>query len=219
MILQPAHSFNFTRLFKQSIRLPLPVSHGNLTFIPTQYPKTTSRGQSDSRPYYGPVQLIREGKITDSDLRYRGLISFRADGSKKKVVIVSLNPGHSGVYELRDKDGNLVSSTVLQVGGESQDLLKCSQCTMKFCAPFTKKHIFVISTEKDTAWKSSYNFLSALSGVCLAMTGFILFVKRYPSSTISKLRARFRRRRKPVVNPPRVNIHVRISWQSNTLYI
>lgn len=138
MILQPAHSFNFTRLIKQSISLPLPVSHGNLTFIPTQYPKTTSLDQSDSRRYYGPVQLIREGKITDSDLRYKGLISFRVDGSNKQVVIVSLTPGHSGVYEIRDKDGNLVSTTVLQVGGESQDLLKCSQCTMKFCAPFTK---------------------------------------------------------------------------------
>ncbi|XP_011608972.2 uncharacterized protein [Takifugu rubripes] len=171
-----AHSFNFTRLIKQSMSLPLPVSHGNLIFIPTQYPKTTSLDESDPGPYYGPVQLIREGKITDSDLRYKGLISFRVDGSKKEVVIVSLTPGHSGVYEIRDKDGNLVSSTVLQVG------------------------------EKQNKWKSFYNSISASSGVFVAMTGFILFVKRYPASTISQLRARFRRRRKPVVNPPRVNI-------------
>ncbi|TNM98759.1 hypothetical protein fugu_013323 [Takifugu bimaculatus] len=172
-----AHSFNFTRLIKQSMSLPLPVSHGNLIFIPTQYPKTTSLDESDPGPYYGPVQLIREGKITDSDLRYKGLISFRVDGSKKEVVIVSLTPGHSGVYEIRDKDGNLVSSTVLQVG------------------------------EKQNKWKSFYNSISASSGVIVAMTGFILFVKRYPASTIAQLRARFRRRRKPVVNPPRVNIH------------
>lgn len=141
MILQPAHSFNFTRLIKQSISLPLPVSHGSLTFIPTQYPKTTSRYQSDHRPYYGPVQLIREGKITDSDLRYKGLISYRVDGSNKEVVIGSLTPRHSGVYEIRDKDGNLVSSTVLQVSGESRDLLKCSQCAMKSCPLFTKTHL------------------------------------------------------------------------------
>lgn len=141
MILQPAHSFNFTRFSKQSISLPLPVSHGNLTFIPTQHPKKTSFDKYNPRPYYGPVQLIHGGKITDSDLRYKGLISFRMDGSTKKVVIVSLTPRHSGVYEIRDKDGNLVSSTVLQVGGESQDLLKCSQCTMKFSSFHKKTHL------------------------------------------------------------------------------
>lgn len=118
--LQLAHSFRFSRFIKESINLSLPVSHGNLTFIPKYY------DQSNPKPHYGPAQLIHDGNITNSDLRYRGLISFRGNGSNKEVIIVSLKSSHSGIYEIRDRSGNLVSSTVLQVDGESQDALKCS---------------------------------------------------------------------------------------------
>lgn len=121
LTLQPAHSFHFSRLIKESINLPLPVSHGILTFIPTKY-----YDESDSMPHYGPAQLIYHGKITNSDVRYRDLISFRGNGSNKEVIIVGLKSSHSGIYELRDRNDNLVSSTVLQVAGESQDAFKCS---------------------------------------------------------------------------------------------
>lgn len=103
------------------MNLPLPVSHGNLTFFPAKYYE-----QSNPRPHYGPVQLIHDGKVTNSDLRYRGLISLRGNGSNQEVIIVSLTSSHSGIYEIRDRSGNLVSSTVLQVGGESHDALNCS---------------------------------------------------------------------------------------------
>lgn len=98
------------------MNLPFPVPRGNLMFIPAQY-----LTQSNPEPHHVPARLIKEGKITGTDMRYRGLISFRANGSSKEVVIESLTLGHSGVYEIRDGKQYLVSSTVLEVNGERQD--------------------------------------------------------------------------------------------------
>lgn len=115
------HSFNITRLTKESLNLPLflPVPHAHLIFTPTRYPDESSLGPFDPKPPRGPVQLIREGQITDHDLRYRGLISVGRNGSIYEVVIARLTSRHDGVYEIRDGDGNLVSSTFVQVIGES----------------------------------------------------------------------------------------------------
>lgn len=114
------HSFNVTRFTKESLNLPLflPVPHAHLIFTPTRYPDESSLGPFDPKPPRGPVQLIREGQITDHDMRYRGLISLGRNGTVNEVVIARLTSRHNGLYEIRDGDGNLVSSTILQVIGE-----------------------------------------------------------------------------------------------------
>lgn len=116
------HSFNVTRFTKESLNLPLflPIPHAHLIFIPTRSPDDSSLGPFDPKPPRGPVQLIREGHITDYDMRYRGLISLGRNGTVNEVVIGRLTSRHDGVYEIRDEDGNLVSSTLLQVIGECQ---------------------------------------------------------------------------------------------------
>lgn len=77
-------------------------------------------------PQYGPAQLIHNGKVTNSDVRFRNLISVRGNGFNKEVIITSLKSSHSGKYEVRDRSDNLVSTTMLQVDGEPQDAWKCS---------------------------------------------------------------------------------------------
>lgn len=111
------HSFNVTRFTKESLNLPLflPVPHTHLIFFPTRRPDESSPGFFDPKPY---VQLISDGYITDNDMRYRGLISIGRNGSVNEVVIARLTSANEGVYEIRDRDGNLVSSTILQVIGE-----------------------------------------------------------------------------------------------------
>lgn len=113
------HSFNITRFTKESIILPLflPLAHAHLIFTPGHFPDESSLGPFDPKPPRGPVQLIREGQITDHDLRYRGIISLSRNGSIYEVVIARLTSRHDGLYEVKDRNGNLVSSTYLHVIG------------------------------------------------------------------------------------------------------
>lgn len=114
------HFFNVTRFTKESLNLPLflPVPHAHLIFTPTQYPDESSLGPFDPKPPRGPVHLLREGQITDHDMRYRGLISLGRNGSMNEIAIARLTSRHSGLYEVRDGDGNIVSSTWLYVTGK-----------------------------------------------------------------------------------------------------
>ncbi|CAJ1058529.1 uncharacterized protein LOC121516486 isoform X1 [Xyrichtys novacula] len=172
------HSFNVTRFTKESLNLPLflPVPHAHLIFIPTRYPDESSLGPFDPKPPRGPVQLMREGHITDYDMRYRGLISLGRNGSMNEVVIVRLTPRHDGVYEIRDEGGNLVSSTLLQV------------------------------IEKGGRWRALLKSITVPSGMFVSLAGFILFMKRYPSCSLSQFIPGLRSNRTPPNNPPRVNI-------------
>lgn len=124
---QPGRSFNVTRFTKESLNLPLylPVSYAHLIFTPTRYPDESSLGPFDPKPPRSPVHLMREGQISDHDLRYRGLVSLGRNGTVNEVIIARLTSRHDGVYEIRDGDGNLVSSTLLQVIGEWQDTFQC----------------------------------------------------------------------------------------------
>lgn len=83
---------------------------------------------------------MREGQITDHDMRYRGLVSLGRNGSVNEVVIARLTSRHDGVYEVKDRDGNLVSSTSLQVIGKCCEIfwsdylyrsIKCSRTAKK----------------------------------------------------------------------------------------
>lgn len=127
------HSFIITRFTKESLNLPLflPVPDTQLIFSPTPHPDESSLGPDDPKPH---VQLIRDGHITNSDMRYRSLISIGRNGSIDEVVIVRLTLRHDGVYEIRDRDGNLVSSTTLQVIGESVCFCVCC-CLFVFFPP------------------------------------------------------------------------------------
>ncbi|XP_041653738.1 uncharacterized protein LOC121516486 isoform X2 [Cheilinus undulatus] len=171
-------SFNITRFTKESLNLPLflPPPHAHLIFTPTRYPDESSLGPFDPKPPRGPVQLVREGHITDYDMRYRGLISLGRNGSTDEIVIARLTSRHDGVYEIRDRDGNLVSSTSLQV------------------------------IEKGGRWRALLKSITVPSGMFVSLAGFILFMKRYPSCSLSHFIAGLRSNRTPPNNPPRVNI-------------
>ncbi|XP_008291359.1 uncharacterized protein LOC103365650 [Stegastes partitus] len=173
------HSFNVTRFTKESLTLPLflPVLHAHLIFTPSRYPNESSLGPFDPRPPRGPVQLIREGQITDHDMRYRGIISLSRNGSINEVVIARLTSRHDGLYEIRDGNGNLVSSTFLQV-----------------------------IDKRGGTWRALFKSITVPSGMFVSLAGFILFMKRYPNCSLSQIIAGFRTNRTPPANPPRVNI-------------
>lgn len=172
------HTFNVTRFTKESLNLPLflPVPHAHLIFTPTRYPDESSLGPFDPKPPRGPVHLIREGQITDHDMRYRGLISLGRNGTTNEVVIARLTSRHDGMYEIRDGNGNLVSITWLQV------------------------------IEKGGRWRALLKSITVPSGMFVSLAGFILFMKRYPNCSLSQIIAGLRTNRNPPANPPRVNI-------------
>ncbi|MEQ2161995.1 hypothetical protein GOODEAATRI_015418, partial [Goodea atripinnis] len=111
------YSFNITRFTKESLNLPLflPVHHAHLIFTPSRISDESSLGPFDPKPPRGPIQLLREGQITDHDLGYRGIISVIRNGSIHEVVITRLTSHHDGLYEIRDGNGNIVSSTYLHM--------------------------------------------------------------------------------------------------------
>nr|XP_020480108.1 uncharacterized protein LOC109974311 isoform X2 [Monopterus albus] len=172
------HSFNVTRFTKESLNLPLflPIPHAHLIFTPIRHHDESSLGPFDPKHPRGPVQLMREGQITDHDMRYRGLISLGRNGTINEVVIARLTSKHDGVYEIRDGSGNLVSSTFLQV------------------------------IEKGGRWRALLKSITVPSGMFVSLAGFILFMKRYPNCSLSQIIAGLRANRTPQANPPRVNI-------------
>ncbi|XP_017282607.1 uncharacterized protein LOC108242330 [Kryptolebias marmoratus] len=173
------HSFNISRFTKESLALPLflPLHHAHLIFTPSRIPEESSLGPFDPRPPRGPVQLLREGHITDHDLRYRGIISLSRNGSIHEVVIIRLTSRHDGLYEVRDGDGNLVSSTYLHM-----------------------------IDKKGGTWRALFKSISVPSGMFVSLAGFILFMKRYPNCSLSQIITGIRTNRTPPANPPRVNI-------------
>ncbi|XP_034739700.1 uncharacterized protein LOC117951853 isoform X1 [Etheostoma cragini] len=172
------HSFNVTRFTRESLNLPLflPVPHAHLIFTPTRYNDKSHFGPFDPKPPRGPVQLIREGHITDHDMRYRGLISLGRNGTINEIVIGRLSSRHDGMYEIRDGNGNLVSSTWLQV------------------------------IEKGGRWRALLKTITVPSGMFVSLAGFILFMRRYPNCSLSHIISGLRANRPPPANPPRINI-------------
>ncbi|XP_062249169.1 uncharacterized protein LOC133958416 isoform X3 [Platichthys flesus] len=147
------HSFNVTRFSKETLNLPLflPVNHTHLNFTPTRYPNESSMGPLDPKHPRRPVQLIRKGQISDYDVRYRGLISLGRKGTINEVFIRRLSPRHDGLYEIRDGDGNLVSSTLLKV------------------------------IEKGDIWEVILGALKGLSGMLASLACLIMFISRFPN--------------------------------------
>ncbi|KAM9740525.1 uncharacterized protein ACNS7B_011944 isoform 1-T1 [Menidia menidia] len=173
------HSFNVTRFTKESLNLPLflPVHHAHLNFTPGRFPDESSLGPFDPRPPRGPVQLMHEGHIMDHDLRYRGILSLSRNGSVHEVVITRLTSRHDGLYEVRDGNGNLVSSTYLHM-----------------------------IDKKGGSWRALFKSITVPSGMFVSLAGFILFIKRYPTCSLSQIFNGIRTNRTPAANPPSVNI-------------
>ncbi|XP_036825635.1 uncharacterized protein LOC110504917 isoform X1 [Oncorhynchus mykiss] len=171
------HTFNVTRYFKESLNLPLflPVPHVHLIFTPSLHPSNPSNVPLDSR-YSRPVQLIRDGHIVDQDSRYWGLISLGRNRTVNEVVITRLSAKHDGMYEIRDQDGNLVSSTVLHV------------------------------VDKTARWRAVLKSISVPSGMFVTLAGFILFMKRYPNCSLTMIINGLRGHHTPAANPPRGNV-------------
>ncbi|XP_028316267.1 uncharacterized protein LOC114471619 isoform X2 [Gouania willdenowi] len=172
------YSFNITRFTRESLNLPLflPVPHSHLIFTPSRHADEFALGPFDPKPPRGPVQLMREGQIIDHDLRFRGIVSLTRNGSINEVVIMRLTSRHDGLYEIRDGNGNLVSSTFLQV------------------------------IDKKGTWRALLKSITVPSGMFVSLAGFILFMKRYPSCSLSQIITGLRTNRTPPANPPRVNI-------------
>nr|XP_057919437.1 uncharacterized protein LOC131110385 isoform X3 [Doryrhamphus excisus] len=172
------HTFNVMRSSRESLTLPLflPLPQAYLIFSPIRHTDKSFLDISNSAR--GPVQLIREGHISNQDPRFRGLISVGRNGSINVVVVVRLTPIHDGVYEIRDSDGNLVSSTTLQV------------------------------TERVDKLRALLKSVTVPCSLFLSLTGMILFLKRYPRPNCdrSNVIACFRRNRAPQAQPQMVNI-------------
>lgn len=109
-------------------------------------------------------------------MRYRGLISLGRNGSMNEIAIARLTSRHSGLYEVRDGDGNIVSSTWLYV------------------------------TERGGRWRAVLKSITVPSGMFVSLAGFILFMKRYPHCSLSQIIAGLRTNHTPPANPPRANI-------------
>ncbi|XP_010901824.2 uncharacterized protein LOC105029934 [Esox lucius] len=172
------HTFNVTRFFKESLNLPLflPVPHVHLIFTPSLRSADPSSVPLDSRFSHTPVQLIRAGQVVGQDPRYWGLISLERNGTVNEVVITRLSAKHEGMYEIRDQDGNLVSSTLLHV------------------------------VDKTARWRTVLKSISVPSGMFVTLAGFILFMKRYPNCSLSMIINGLRGHHTLAANPPRVNV-------------
>ncbi|KAM6924084.1 uncharacterized protein FYW49_006505 [Xenentodon cancila] len=173
------HSFNITRFTKESLTLPLflPVHHAHVIFTPGRFPDESSLGPFDPKPPRGPVQLIRDGQITDHDMRYRGIVSLSRNGSVNEVVITRLTSRHDGLYEVKDGNGNLVSATFLHV-----------------------------IDKRGGSWRALLKSITVPSGMFVSLAGFILFMKRYPNCSLSQIITGIRTNRTPPADPPRANI-------------
>lgn len=202
------HSFNVTRFTKESLSLPLylPVHHAHLTFTPGQIPDESSMGPFDPKPPRGPVQLLREGHINDHDLRYRGLVSLNRNGSLIEIVITRLTSRHDGLYEVRDKNGNLVSATYLHIIGKVTHFI-----TFHLTCCLTSVFFFflLLSEKRGGTWRALLKSITVPSGMFVSLAGFILFMKRYPNCSLSQIITGIRTNHTPPANPPRVNIQVR----------
>ncbi|KAK5618451.1 hypothetical protein CRENBAI_018251 [Crenichthys baileyi] len=172
------YSFNITRFTKESLNLPLflPVHHAHLIFTPSRISDDSSLGPFNPKLPRAPIQLLREGQITDYDLGYRGIISVIRNGSIHEVVITRLTSQHDGLYEIRDGNGNIVSSTYLHM------------------------------IEKKATWRALLKSIIVPSGMFVSLAGFIVFIKRYPNCSLSHIFTGIRTNRTPPANPARVNI-------------
>ncbi|XP_023653185.1 uncharacterized protein [Paramormyrops kingsleyae] len=106
------HGFSFTYFTGDSLILPLflPYSKTHLSFIPSY--SSSSYVSITDRP---AVLLVRGGEVVATAERYRWQLMPARVGQSDEIVIEQLRLDNTGVYEVRDTEGNLVSSTWLEV--------------------------------------------------------------------------------------------------------
>lgn len=81
------------------------------------------------------------------------------------------------------------------------------QCSFEH---FCNRHFSVslLSTERGGRWRALLKSITVPSGMFMSLAGFILFMKRYPNCSLSRIIAGLRTNQTPQANPPRVNIQV-----------
>ncbi|XP_056456670.1 uncharacterized protein LOC130390632 [Gadus chalcogrammus] len=163
------HTSNVTRFTKEFVNLPLfvPAHNATLTFTPTRSP-------DDPRPHRDPVQLVRHGLVVGIDADFQNRVSVY--GSDDEVVITGLSPKHTGVYDIRDREGNLVSSTSLYV------------------------------IEKMTKLRAIMKSFVIPTGMILLLASLFLSIKHYPNCWLSKVINCLIGKNSSPSNPPRINV-------------
>ncbi|CAL8263989.1 unnamed protein product [Lota lota] len=163
------HTSNVTRFTKESVNFPLfvPAHNATLTFTPTRSP-------DDPRPRRDPMQLVRDGWVVGNDINFLNRVAVY--GSDNEVVITGLSTKHTGVYDIRDRDGHLVSSTSLNV------------------------------IEKFTKLRAMLKSFVVPTGMFLLLAGLILSMKRYPNCWLSKIISCLIGKNSSPSNPPRINL-------------
>ncbi|XP_063044358.1 protein SON-like [Engraulis encrasicolus] len=141
-----AHWANRTVFFKESlyIRLHVPLDQAKLHVTPAP---TSIAFSASSR---SPSVLLREGEILEEGM-WRGRLSLDWNITGQYFVVVSLGERDSGTYEVRDTEGNLVSTDIVRV------------------------------VHKHMRWRAVIKSISVPSGMFASLAGLILFLKRYPS--------------------------------------
>ncbi|KAL4641722.1 hypothetical protein GN956_G10411 [Arapaima gigas] len=102
--------FSFTYFTGESLILPLflPFAKAHLSFIP-------SSTSVHSSSHHATILLVRDGQVVTKDARYKGQLTLAQVDDANEIVIAQLRLEDSGVYEIQDREGNLVSSTWLEV--------------------------------------------------------------------------------------------------------
>ncbi|XP_076878762.1 uncharacterized protein LOC143527437 isoform X2 [Brachyhypopomus gauderio] len=104
-----------------------------------------------------PSVVFWDGGVVDRESHYGSRLSLLHNDTGAYVVLRALSVKDEGMYELWDAKGNLVSRTVISV------------------------------KERNIKWRAVIKSISVPSGMFATLAGFILFMKRYPSCSISNI--------------------------------
>ncbi|XP_048119674.1 uncharacterized protein LOC125307657 [Alosa alosa] len=127
---------------------------------------------------HSSTTLLRDGEIVEERLWHRGRLSLEQNRTGLYFVMAGLSEKDNGIYEMHDGQGNLVSTNIVRV------------------------------VDKHMRWRAVMKSISVPSGMFLSLAGVILFLKRYPSCSVSKILSGLRDRRNATTAgvPPRVHI-------------
>ncbi|KAL2088271.1 hypothetical protein ACEWY4_015170 [Coilia grayii] len=171
-----AHWSNRTLFLKESlfIRLYAPLTEAKLRLTPAPSSFSSSSFSPSSR---SPSVLLRDGQIVEEGVWQSGRLSVEWNSTATYFVVAALGEKDSGTYEVRDAQGNLVSTDIVRV------------------------------VHKHMRWRAVIKSISVPSGMFASLAGFILFLKRYRSSkSTMRSGMRERRDATTVSVPPTIHI-------------
>ncbi|XP_062405918.1 uncharacterized protein LOC134096185 [Sardina pilchardus] len=165
-----AHWSNITAFNKEPlyIRVYTPLREAQLRLVP-DHPSSRSRSATT---------LLQDGQIVEEAPWHRGRLSLEQNRTGLYFVMAGVSEKDNGIYEMRDGQGNLVSTNIVRV------------------------------VDKHVRWRAVIKSISVPSGMFASLAGLILFLKRYPSCSVAKILRGLRDRRNATTAgvPPRVHI-------------